>query len=116
MKCILGHAYDAVLVVYLYSILSLSCWWWNEHTQNNPMYFIIHESCPPFLPAYDAFLLQSIMNLSFVGKSEYLVSLSRGPKPRLAVWSMSKLSLSWSYKLYVEGLVFFSLCGLLVSK
>ncbi|KAF3452775.1 hypothetical protein FNV43_RR03208 [Rhamnella rubrinervis] len=45
---------------------------------------------------------ESIMNLSFVGKSEYLVSVSRGSKPRLAVWSMSKLSVSWSYKLHVE--------------
>ncbi len=44
------------------------------------------------------------MTLSFAGKSEYLLSVSRGSKPQLSVWNMSKLSLSWSYRLHIEGL------------
>ncbi|GAV59567.1 WD40 domain-containing protein [Cephalotus follicularis] len=47
--------------------------------------------------------LMPIVTLSFVGNSEYLVSVSRGSKPQLSVWSLSKLSLSWSYKLNVEA-------------
>ncbi|XP_034215520.1 WD repeat-containing protein 75 isoform X2 [Prunus dulcis] len=43
-----------------------------------------------------------IVTLSFAGKSEYLVSVSQGSKPQLSVWSMSKLSESWSYKLHIE--------------
>lgn len=43
-----------------------------------------------------------IVTLSFAGKSEYLLSISRGSKPQLSVWSMSKLSESWSYKLEIE--------------
>ncbi|KAL5723660.1 hypothetical protein ACHQM5_007033 [Ranunculus cassubicifolius] len=48
--------------------------------------------------------LSRIVRLSFVGKSEYLVSVSRGSSPQLSVWSTSTLSLSWSYKLYAEAL------------
>ncbi|EEF29164.1 wd40 protein, putative [Ricinus communis] len=44
-----------------------------------------------------------IRTLSFVGKSEYLASASLGSKPQLSVWSMSKLSMSWSYRLHVEA-------------
>ncbi|KAK9278903.1 hypothetical protein L1049_028484 [Liquidambar formosana] len=47
---------------------------------------------------------EPITSLSFVGKSEYLVSISKGSKPQLSVWSMSKLSVSWSYKLHTEAL------------
>ncbi|KAJ8750843.1 hypothetical protein K2173_016024 [Erythroxylum novogranatense] len=47
--------------------------------------------------------LMPIGSLSFVGKSEYLVSASMGPQSQLSVWSMSKLSMSWSYKLHVEA-------------
>lgn len=47
--------------------------------------------------------LQPIVSLSFVGKSEYLVSTSWESKPQLSVWSLSKLSMSWSYRLHVEG-------------
>ncbi|KAB1204246.1 WD repeat-containing protein 75 [Morella rubra] len=47
--------------------------------------------------------LTPIVSLSFAGKSEYLVSVSQGSKPQLSVWSMSKLSLSWSYKLQIEA-------------
>lgn len=46
--------------------------------------------------------LSPITKLSFIGESEYLVSLSRGSKPQLAVWSTSSLSVYWSYKLFVE--------------
>lgn len=48
-------------------------------------------------------LLQPIVNLSFAGTSEYLVSASWGLKPQLSVWSMSKLSIAWSYMVHVEG-------------
>ncbi|KAJ4709304.1 WD repeat-containing protein 75 [Melia azedarach] len=47
--------------------------------------------------------LTPIMNLSFVGSSDYLVATSWGSKPQLSVWSMSKLSISWSYMLHVEA-------------
>ncbi|KAF4391174.1 hypothetical protein G4B88_016484 [Cannabis sativa] len=43
-----------------------------------------------------------IRSLSFAGKSDYLVSVSEGSQPQLSVCSMSKLSVSWSYKLQVE--------------
>ncbi|KAI8008573.1 WD repeat-containing protein 75 [Camellia lanceoleosa] len=36
-------------------------------------------------------------------ESEYLVSLSHGSNPQVSVWSMSKLSIMWSYKLHAEG-------------
>ncbi|KAJ9162883.1 hypothetical protein P3X46_022623 [Hevea brasiliensis] len=48
--------------------------------------------------------LTPIVSLSFVGKSEYLVSASWGSKPQLSVWSLSKLSISWSYRLHVEAI------------
>ncbi|XP_065873775.1 uncharacterized protein [Euphorbia lathyris] len=44
-----------------------------------------------------------IRTLSFLGKSEYLVSASWGYRPQLSVWSMSKLCSSWSYRLHVEA-------------
>uniref|UniRef100_A0A5B7C8A1 Putative WD repeat-containing protein 75 isoform X2 n=1 Tax=Davidia involucrata TaxID=16924 RepID=A0A5B7C8A1_DAVIN len=47
--------------------------------------------------------LEPIARLSFVGKSEYLVSASRGSSPQVSVWSMSKLSVCWSYKLHAEA-------------
>ncbi|XP_059662290.1 uncharacterized protein LOC132308272 isoform X2 [Cornus florida] len=47
--------------------------------------------------------LEPIETLAFVGKSEYLVSASRGSNPQVSLWSMSKLSVSWSYKLHVEA-------------
>ncbi|OVA15479.1 WD40 repeat [Macleaya cordata] len=48
-------------------------------------------------------MLTRIVSLSFVGKSEYLVSVSRGSKPHLSVWSTSSLSMSWSYNLFIEA-------------
>ncbi|XP_058196947.1 uncharacterized protein LOC131312935 isoform X1 [Rhododendron vialii] len=47
--------------------------------------------------------LEPIESLSFLGKSEHLVSTSRGSNPQVSVWSMSKLSVSWSYKLQAEA-------------
>ncbi|KAK9108011.1 hypothetical protein Syun_024022 [Stephania yunnanensis] len=47
--------------------------------------------------------LAPINKLCFIGKSDYLVSLSRGSRPQLCVWSMAKLSISWSYKLHAEA-------------
>ncbi|XP_058199418.1 uncharacterized protein LOC131314646 isoform X2 [Rhododendron vialii] len=47
--------------------------------------------------------LEPIESLSFLGKSEHLVSTSRGSNPLVSVWSMSKLSVSWSYKLHAEA-------------
>ncbi|OMO51290.1 hypothetical protein COLO4_37741 [Corchorus olitorius] len=48
--------------------------------------------------------LTPIVRLSFVGNSDNLVAASCGSKAQLSVWSMSKLSLSWSYKLHIEAL------------
>ncbi|XP_052178617.1 uncharacterized protein LOC127792219 isoform X2 [Diospyros lotus] len=47
--------------------------------------------------------LEPIVNLSFVGQSEYLVSASQGSNAGVSVWSMSKLSVTWSYKLQAEA-------------
>ncbi|GJX93853.1 WD repeat-containing protein 75 [Tanacetum coccineum] len=47
---------------------------------------------------------ESIVNLSFIGESNYLVSASRGSNPQLSVWSMSTLSVFWSYKLDTEAM------------
>lgn len=44
-----------------------------------------------------------IVSLTFAGKSEYLVSVSRDSKPQLSVWSTSKLSKLWSYNLLIEA-------------
>ncbi|KAL6998978.1 hypothetical protein U1Q18_000144 [Sarracenia purpurea var. burkii] len=51
--------------------------------------------------------LEPIVSLSFVGKSDYLVSTSQGSNPQVSVWSTSNLSVTWSYKLHAEGLVLF---------
>ncbi|XAR63690.1 hypothetical protein NMG60_11023719 [Bertholletia excelsa] len=50
--------------------------------------------------------LEPIVSLSFLGKSDYLVSASRGSSPQLSVWSMSKLSVAWSYKLHAEAVAY----------
>ncbi|MCL7042747.1 hypothetical protein MKW94_024265 [Papaver nudicaule] len=44
-----------------------------------------------------------VVSLTFAGKSEYLVSVSRNSKPQLSVWSASKLSMLWSYNLLIEA-------------
>nr|XP_025607158.1 WD repeat-containing protein 75 isoform X3 [Arachis hypogaea] len=44
-----------------------------------------------------------IVSLAFAGKSEYLLSVSHGLKPQLSVWSMSKLTMAWSYRLQIEA-------------
>ncbi|KAL7130641.1 hypothetical protein ABFS83_13G148500 [Erythranthe nasuta] len=48
--------------------------------------------------------LEPITTLSFVGKSSYLVSASRGADPLLTMWSMSKLCTIWSYRLHAEAI------------
>ncbi|KAL8461980.1 hypothetical protein ACS0TY_033171 [Phlomoides rotata] len=48
--------------------------------------------------------VEPITTLSFVGKSDYLVSASRGSKPQLTIWSMSKLCATWSYRLDAEAI------------
>ncbi|KAI3456714.1 hypothetical protein Pfo_013377 [Paulownia fortunei] len=48
--------------------------------------------------------LEPITTLSFVGRSEYLVSASRGSNPQLTLWSMSKLCTTWSYRLDAEAI------------
>ncbi|KAK9691219.1 hypothetical protein RND81_09G183500 [Saponaria officinalis] len=45
-----------------------------------------------------------ISNLSFVGKSEYVVSSSQGSRPQLSLWCSSKLIKSWSYNLSIEAI------------
>ncbi|CAN4103824.1 unnamed protein product [Withania somnifera] len=47
--------------------------------------------------------LDPISSLAFVGKLEYIVTTSQGSNAQVSVWSMSKLSLSWSYKLKIEA-------------
>nr|GMD34689.1 WD repeat-containing protein 75 [Ipomoea batatas]GME03454.1 WD repeat-containing protein 75 [Ipomoea batatas] len=46
---------------------------------------------------------EPISCLSFIGKSEYLVSSSQGSNPQVSVWSMSKLSISWSCKIHAKA-------------
>ncbi|KAG6487383.1 hypothetical protein ZIOFF_055969 [Zingiber officinale] len=45
-----------------------------------------------------------ITKLSFVGKSEYLVSYTHGLKPQLSVWSTSNLALYWSHGIVTEAI------------
>ncbi|KAK4355092.1 hypothetical protein RND71_024063 [Anisodus tanguticus] len=47
--------------------------------------------------------LEPISSLAFIGKSEYIVTTSQGSNAQVSVWSMSKLSISWSYKLKIEA-------------
>lgn len=62
--------------------------------------------------------LEPISRVAFIGKSDYLVSASGGSKPQLSVWSMSKMCMTWSYKLQTEAVTstrddsFFAVLGL----
>ncbi|XP_027172674.1 WD repeat-containing protein 75 isoform X1 [Coffea eugenioides] len=56
-----------------------------------------------FLVAVIGESIEPIRKLSFVGKSDYLVSASQGSNPELFLWSMSNLSVLWSYKLHAEA-------------
>ncbi|KAM3396488.1 WD repeat-containing protein 75 [Capsicum galapagoense] len=47
--------------------------------------------------------LEPISWLAFIGKSEYIVTTSQGSNAQVSVWSMSKLSISWSYRLKIEA-------------
>ncbi|KAF5742893.1 WD repeat-containing protein 75 [Tripterygium wilfordii] len=78
-----------VLAVAAETVITL----WDPDPEKNVIVAIMGEAIVP------------IVNLSFIGNSEYLVAASCGSfKPQLSVWSMSKLSVSWSYKLHVEAL------------
>lgn len=44
-----------------------------------------------------------IVSLSFVGKSEYIVSTSHDSRPQLSLWCMSKLCRTWSYNIFIEA-------------
>ncbi|XP_074272497.1 uncharacterized protein LOC141596286 [Silene latifolia] len=44
-----------------------------------------------------------ILSLSFAGMSEYVVSTSRGSKPQLSLWCLSKMTRSWSYNMSIEA-------------
>lgn len=48
--------------------------------------------------------IMPICKVSFVEHSDYLISLSRGSKPQLAVWNLSKLSVQWSYQILAEAI------------
>ncbi|KAK8961373.1 Guanine nucleotide-binding protein subunit beta-like protein B [Platanthera guangdongensis] len=48
--------------------------------------------------------ITTICKLSFVAQSEYLLSISRGLKPQLALWNLSKMSMQWSYQILVEAI------------
>ncbi|CAN0838454.1 WD repeat-containing protein 75 [Linum grandiflorum] len=45
-----------------------------------------------------------IASLSFIGNSDHLVSTSLSSKPQLSVWSLSSLSICWSYGLHIEAI------------
>lgn len=62
------------------------------------------DPCMNILVAVIGETIEPITALSFVGESDYLVSASRGSNPQLSIWSMSKLSVSWSYKLHAEAI------------
>lgn len=85
MTAVAFSADGSVLAVAAETVITL----WDPET--NILVAVIGETLAP------------IRTLSFVGKSEYIVSASQGSKPQLSVWSMSKLSLYWSYKLPIEG-------------
>ncbi|KAM7256211.1 hypothetical protein ACFE04_011952 [Oxalis oulophora] len=59
--------------------------------ENNVLVGVIGQSPAP------------ISSLTFVGNSDYLVTASPGSKPELSIWSLSNMSLSWSWKLNVEA-------------
>ncbi|XP_022755429.1 WD repeat-containing protein 75 [Durio zibethinus] len=75
----------SVLAVAVETLITL----WNPY--KNVLLSVLGETLTP------------VVTLSFIGKSDNLVAASRGSKPQLSLWSMSKLSLSWSYKLCVEA-------------
>ncbi|KAL3508279.1 hypothetical protein ACH5RR_027680 [Cinchona calisaya] len=56
-----------------------------------------------FLVAVIGESIEPITTLAYVGKSDYLVSASHGSNPQVSLWSMSKLSVLWSYKLQAEA-------------
>ncbi|KAI3785891.1 hypothetical protein L1987_45017 [Smallanthus sonchifolius] len=77
--------------------------------EKNVLVAVISGGAPPG-PHYPPSLAvigstrEPIENLSFIRDSNFLVSTSQGSNPQLSVWSMSKLSVSWSYKLHTEAI------------
>ncbi|GLJ11978.1 hypothetical protein SUGI_0181380 [Cryptomeria japonica] len=65
---------------------------WNPKT--NSLVFVIGESLQ----------FTSISALSFIPKSQFLVTVSKGSSPRLSVWNLSTLSIWWSYCISVEAI------------
>ncbi|KAH9298283.1 hypothetical protein KI387_029965 [Taxus chinensis] len=65
---------------------------WNPET--NSLVFVIGESLH----------LTSISALSFIPKSQDLVTISKGSSPFLSVWNLSTLCIRWSYHLSVEAI------------
>nr|CAB3462586.1 unnamed protein product [Digitaria exilis] len=47
--------------------------------------------------------LSPVTNLSFVGKSVFLMSLCQTSRPQVTVWNVSNLSMQWSYSIYAEA-------------
>ncbi|XP_062202076.1 uncharacterized protein LOC133904619 [Phragmites australis] len=47
--------------------------------------------------------LSPVTNLSFIGTSMFLMSLSQSSRPQIAVWNVSNLSMQWSYSLFAEA-------------
>ncbi|TVU49134.1 hypothetical protein EJB05_00428 [Eragrostis curvula] len=75
----------SVLAVAAESVITL----WDP--DNNALVGVISEAISP------------ITNLSFVGTSTFLMSLSQSSRPQVAVWNVSNLSMQWSYTLFVEA-------------
>ncbi|GJN35466.1 hypothetical protein PR202_gb24246 [Eleusine coracana subsp. coracana] len=75
----------SVLAVAAESVITL----WDP--DNNALVGIIAEALSP------------ITNLSFVGTSAFLMSLSQSSRPQVAMWNVSNLSMHWSYSLFAEA-------------
>ncbi|KAL2338651.1 hypothetical protein Fmac_013097 [Flemingia macrophylla] len=80
MRAAAFSADGSVLAVAADTVITL----WDPN--NNVLVAVIGETPMP------------ITSLAFVGKSDYLLSVCHNSKPQLSVWSMSKLTASWSYK------------------
>ncbi|GJM95185.1 hypothetical protein PR202_ga11893 [Eleusine coracana subsp. coracana] len=75
----------SVLAVAAESVITL----WDP--DNNALVGIIAEALSP------------ITNLSFVGTSAFLMSLSQSSRPQVAMWNVTNLSMHWSYSLFAEA-------------
>ncbi|KAL6622616.1 hypothetical protein ACP70R_032495 [Stipagrostis hirtigluma subsp. patula] len=75
----------SVLAVAAESVITL----WDP--DNNALVGVIAEALSP------------VTDLSFVGTSAFLMSLSQSSRPQVAVWNVSNLSMHWSYSLFAEA-------------